>query len=200
MRRSPPAGLDPQGFWPTASQMESPNQDERPVQSVIDLVVVHNISLPPGLFGGDHVQQLFTNTLDPLAHPYFAQIAQLRVSAHFFIDRAGRTTQFVSTLRRAWHAGVSWLETGGMRRERCNDFSIGIELEGTDTDAFTYLQYSTLALLGEALHRSHPIAYWRGHCEIAPGRKTDPGPAFDWSRLMRDLPAVAWLRSGIAAG
>jgi N-acetyl-anhydromuramoyl-L-alanine amidase len=200
MSQSPQTGLDPQGFWPAASQIESPNQDERPAQSVVDLVIVHNISLPPGLFGGGHVRQLFTNTLDSQAHPYFAQVAHLRVSAHFFIDRAGRTTQFVSTLRRAWHAGVSCLDVGGMRRERCNDFSIGIELEGTDTDAFTDLQYSTLVLLGEVLHRSHPIAYWRGHSEIAPGRKTDPGPAFDWSRLMRDFPAVAQRRSSIAAG
>jgi N-acetyl-anhydromuramoyl-L-alanine amidase len=200
MKPGSPGGLDRQGFWSAALQIESPNQDERPAQAVVDLVVVHNISLPPGVFGGGQVQQLFTNTLDPLAHPYFAQIAALRVSAHFFIDRAGRTTQFVSTLRRAWHAGVSCLDAGGMRRERCNDFSIGIELEGTDTDAFTDLQYSTLVLLGEVLHHSHPIAYWRGHSELAPGRKTDPGPAFDWPRLMRDLPAVARLRGGAATG
>ena len=186
--------LDAQGFWPPAQRLDSPNQDPRPTDVTLDLVVVHNISLPPDQFGGQFVQQLFTNCLDPRAHPYFAQIASLRVSAHFLIDRRGQATQFVSTHCRAWHAGVSMLEVAGLRRTACNDFSIGIELEGTDTAGFTAAQYRTLGRLGRALHAAHSIRYWRGHSEIAPGRKTDPGPSFDWQRAERAYPAIGQSR------
>ena len=178
--------LDAQGFWPLANKVHSPNQDERPLGVQVDLVVVHNISLPPGIFGGPQVQQLFTNTLDTTEHPYFAQLAHLRVSAHFFINRKGVLTQFVSTYRRAWHAGVSCLEIEGSKRESCNDFSIGIELEGTDTTVFSEAQYQTIAHLARIINTTHPIAHWRGHNEIAPGRKTDPGPYFDWDRLLKE--------------
>jgi N-acetyl-anhydromuramoyl-L-alanine amidase len=197
-RRGPPlnAALDGQGFWPAALQVPSPNQDARPVSegAVIDLAVIHNISLPPGRFGGPHVSALFTNTLDAAAHPYFAGIAHLRVSAHFFIDRAGAVSQFVATTRRAWHAGVSCLTVDGMQRERCNDFSIGIELEGTDTEPFTDPQYAQLARLASVLMAAHPIAHWRGHSEIAPGRKTDPGPFFDWPRFVAEAHVPVHMR------
>ena len=147
----------------------------------IDVIVVHGISLPPGKFGGEAIARLFTNTLDPTAHPSFAAIAQLRVSAHFQIRRDGELVQFVGCNERAWHAGVSsW-----KGRERCNDFSIGIELEGTDAQAYAAAQYTMLARLVRALKRIYPIADLVGHSDIAPGRKTDPGPAFDWARLAR---------------
>jgi AmpD protein len=148
----------------------------------VSLVVVHGISLPPGRFGGDGIERLFTNTLDPHAHPYYATIAHLRVSAHFLVRRDGQVVQFVPCNLRAWHAGASsW-----RGRERCNDFSVGIELEGTDTRPYAARQYHRLARLVRALRRRYPIAHLVGHCDVAPGRKTDPGPAFDWKRL-RDL-------------
>jgi len=169
-------------WWPPARVLESPNQDARPARIEPELIVVHAISLPPGEFGGPHVAELFQNRLDPDAHPYFAQIADLRVSAHVLIDREGMATQFVPFSRRAWHAGVSqW-----RGRERCNDFSIGIELEGTDDDPFTPVQYAELArLIGWLRERFPAIApdALVGHCDIAPGRKTDPGPHFDWAHL-----------------
>lgn len=141
------------------------------------LVVVHAISLPPECFGGPGVAQLFTNTLDPAAHPYYAGIADLKVSAHFFIRRDGELLQFVSADERAWHAGVSsW-----RGQERCNDFSIGIELEGCDTMAFELVQYEKLADLLAALQARYPVREVVGHSDIAPGRKTDPGPYFDWA-------------------
>jgi len=146
----------------------------------IDLLVIHNISLPPGVFGGDAIVDLFTNQLDPAAHPFFAEIAGLRVSAHLLIRRDGEAIQFVAFDERAWHAGVSsW-----NGRERCNDFSIGIELEGTDDEPFTIAQYAKLISITQRLQRAWPLSAATGHSEIAPDRKTDPGPFFDW-RLFR---------------
>jgi AmpD protein len=144
---------------------------------------VHGISLPPGEFGGDAIERLFTNRLDPSGHPYFASIASLKVSAHFLIRRDGELAQFVGCNERAWHAGVSsW-----RGRERCNDYSVGIELEGTDDIPYAAAQYTKLARVVRALRRAYPIAEVVGHNDVAPGRKTDPGPAFDWARLRRLL-------------
>ena len=164
--------VDTAGWVAAAAQIASPNCDARPRGVLPSLVVVHGISLPPGTFGGDGVVRLFTNTLDAARHPYYATIAQLRVSAHFFIRRDGALIQFVPCTARAWHAGVSsW-----RGRERCNDFSIGIELEGTDDIAYTSAQYAVLAALLKALKRRYPIEAAVGHSDVAPGRKTDPGP------------------------
>ena len=140
--------------------------------------MIHNISLPPGKFGGGYVQQLFTGQIDLTEHPWFENLKGLRVSAHFLIERDGHITQFVSCFDRAWHAGESQFET----RTRCNDFSIGIELEGTDDEPYTDPQYTSLALLTGALRKAFPLKAVRGHCHIAPIRKTDPGASFDWSR------------------
>ena len=167
------------GWLPGVRIVVSPNQDVRPEGCVVDTIIIHNISLPPERFSGDAVERLFTNRLDPLAHPYFETIAALRVSAHFFLRRDGSLLQFVATDRRAWHAGVSRLQT----RERCNDFSIGIELEGSDLRPFTQAQYRRLASLLRRLARRHPLRLIAGHSDVAPGRKTDPGPFFDWGRL-----------------
>jgi AmpD protein len=157
----------------------SPNFNERPTDSDISLLVIHNISLPPGQFGTPFVADLFLNQLDLQADPWFKEHLQgLTVSAHFVIDRTGHITQYVSCDARAWHAGVS--QHAG--REQCNDFSIGIELEGTDTLAYTTAQYTALAALTACLRARYPLTAVRGHCDIAPGRKTDPGPAFDWDR------------------
>jgi AmpD protein len=173
--------VDRAGKVRAAVQLSSPNCDDRPPGTEITLLVVHNISLPPGKFGGTAIAELFTNRLDPGAHPYFATIRQLRVSAHFLIGRDGTLTQFVSCERRAWHAGASsW-----RGREQCNDFSIGVELEGTDTLDYETPQYRVLARLTRALRRRYPIADLAGHQDIAPGRKTDPGPTFDWARFRR---------------
>lgn len=172
------------GWLSAAQHMVSPNYDARSTESVIDLLVVHGISLPPGEFGGEHIAELFTNRLDPDAHPYFAEIAHLRVSAHLLIRRDGALCQFVPFTRRAWHAGVSYFDG----REACNDFSIGIELEGTDTQAYTDAQYAQLAATIQIIMANYPgITPSRivGHSDIAPGRKTDPGPAFDWHKLKR---------------
>jgi N-acetyl-anhydromuramoyl-L-alanine amidase len=177
--------IDAHGYATRARQVESPNCDERPAPVAISLIVVHGISLPPGEFDGDHIERLFTNRLDPSAHPYFATIAALRVSAHFLVRRDGELLQFVSCLRRAWHAG----ESSWRGRERCNDFSIGIELEGTDDLPYTAAQYAMLARLARALRRRYPIDDVAGHSDVAPGRKTDPGPTFDWERLGRLLAA-----------
>lgn len=168
------------GWWQPAQRIESPNCDERPAGEAVSLAVVHAISLPPAHFGSDDIARLFTNTLDPAAHPYFAGIHTLRVSAHFLIRRDGAVLQFVSCNARAWHAGVSsW-----QGRERCNDFSIGIELEGCDELPFEAIQYERLVeLLGE-LRVQYPIRAVLGHSDIAPGRKTDPGPCFEWGRLL----------------
>ena len=157
----------------------SPNRDARPPGTAIDLLVVHSISLPPGEYGGPAIEALFLNRLDPAGHPYFATIADLRVSAHFLVRRDGVLVQFVPCAERAWHAGASaW---GG--RSRCNDFSIGVELEGADDAPFDDPQYATLAALTKALAAVYPLADAVGHSDIAPGRKTDPGPFFDWARF-----------------
>ena len=154
----------------------SPTCDERPEGSAIELLVVHNISLPPGEFGGTAIAELFGNRLDCARPPFFADLVDLHVSAPFLDDRSGAITQFVSCDERAWHAGVSSFEGRG----RCNDFSIGIELEGTDQLPFEDAQYVALARLTDALREAHPLRAVRGHSDIAPGRKTDPGPHFDW--------------------
>lgn len=162
----------------------SPNADRRPpVREGVCLIVIHTISLPPNRFGGDAVERLFTNTLDPNAHPFYREIHHLRVSAHYFIRRNGELIQFVPPEMRAWHAGASsW-----RGRERCNDFSIGIELEGGDTLPFEHVQYEVLAHLLAELCGRFPIQGVTGHSDIAPGRKTDPGPYFSWGRLRRLL-------------
>jgi len=167
------------GWLQGVEHKPSANADQRPAGEQPSLLVIHNISLPPGCFGGGEIADFFTNCLDFEAHPFFREIEGLRVSAHLLIDRDGGVTQFVSFLDRAWHAGVSSFEG----RERCNDFSIGIELEGTDTLPYSDIQYRVLARVTRALMRAYPaIVPPRicGHSDIAPGRKTDPGEAFDW--------------------
>jgi AmpD protein len=170
--------LDAAGRLGAARFLASPNCDARPPGELVTLLVIHSISLPPGRLSGDAVADLFSNRLDVSAHPYFAELAGLRVSAHFFIRRRGEVIQFVPCSKRAWHAGVSsW-----KGRERCNDFSIGIELEGAEAIPFTAAQYRVLARLTRVLRAVYPIADIAGHADIAPGRKTDPGPCFDWPR------------------
>ena len=172
-----------EGLLPGTRYIASPNCDERPA-GPIDLVVIHNISLPPGDFGGAWIVDLFTNRLDPAAHPYFETISDLKVSSHFLIRRDGEVIQFVPCSKRAWHAGASnWCG-----REHCNDFSIGIELEGCDDQPFEDAQYAKLVELISALKRVYPIRDVVGHSDIAPGRKTDPGPCFDWSRIRQVVP------------
>ncbi|ANJ67909.1 N-acetyl-anhydromuranmyl-L-alanine amidase [Halothiobacillus diazotrophicus] len=166
--------------------VHSPHCDDRPPDMAMTLVVIHGISLPPEQFGGPAIEQLFLGQLDPAGHPYFAEIAGLRVSAHLLIRRDGSMVQFVPFTRRAWHAGESRLGD----RTRCNDFSIGIELEGTDTHPYTSVQYDQLTQVLAALKQRYPsLRDVRGHSAIAPGRKTDPGPAFDWGRLANYLPS-----------
>ncbi len=178
-----------EGLMSGCKQIASPNCGPRDGAEV-ELLVIHNISLPPGEFGTGRIEQLFTNCLPPDAHPYFREIASLRVSSHLLIDRAGALTQFVPFHRQAWHAGQSSFRG----RERCNEFSIGIEVEGTDHEPFTDAQYESLREVTLALFRSYPglnadrIA---GHSDIAPGRKTDPGPRFDWKRYLAGLPAAS---------
>ena len=175
--------LDARGFANLARQVRSPNHDARPAGTAVSLLVVHGISLPPGEYGGDGITRLFTNRLDPRAHPYYAAIAGMKVSSHFLIRRDGELIQFVGCFERAWHAGTSaW-----KGREHCNDFSVGIELEGADDTAYAAAQYTMLARLIRLLRRAFPINDIVGHADIAPGRKTDPGPAFDWARLRRLL-------------
>ena len=156
----------------------SPNCDERPAGGAIDLVVIHTISLPPGEFGGAGIVELFTNRLQPDAHASYAAIAGMKVSAHFLIRRDGGLIQFVPCAKRAWHAG----ESSWKGRTRCNDFSIGIEMEGTEEVPFTAAQYRRLAVLTRVLQARYPIRDIAGHSDVAPGRKTDPGPYFDWAR------------------
>jgi AmpD protein len=173
--------IDVHGVATPAHQIASPNRDARPPGAEITLLVVHGISLPPGEFGGNGIVDLFTNCLDPRAHPYYATIGSLAVSAHFLIRRDGTLIQFVACAERAWHAGASaW-----KGRARCNDYSIGVELEGADEIPYAAAQYAMLARLAKALRRRYPIADIVGHSDIAPGRKSDPGPAFDWARLQR---------------
>ncbi len=174
-----PWTLDAEGWVTAARRVPSPNCDDRPAGEAIVLVVIHNISLPPGEFGGAAIEALFTNRLDPAAHPYYASLKDLRVSAHFLIRRDGELIQFVPCSKRAWHAGEScW-----RGRQRCNDFSLGIELEGSDDLPFTDAQYAVLAELLAALRTAYPLEAAAGHSDIAPGRKTDPGPYFDWGRV-----------------
>lgn len=180
-------GFDAHGWHSAATRIASPNHDARPAGAAVELVVLHNISLPPGCFDGDAITALFTNTLDCDTHPYYAALRGMQVSAHFLIRRDGTLIQYVPGAARAWHAGASrW-----RGRERCNDFSIGIELEGSDSTAFETAQYARLGPLLQDIGRSYPIRGIAGHSDIAPGRKTDPGPHFDWSRI--DLAALGWL-------
>lgn len=174
-----PLLLAEDGWLQDVRHVPSPNCDERPADLLPELLVVHAISLPPEQFGGPGVEALFTNTLEPAAHPYYASIQHLRVSAHFFIRRDGELVQFVSTRQRAWHAGVSCWQG----RERCNDFSLGVELEGSDSQPFEAAQYAQLQRLSRCLARHYPLRAIQGHSDIAPGRKTDPGPFFEWRRL-----------------
>jgi AmpD protein len=175
-----------EGWLEGVRHVQSPNHDERPNPEDISLIVVHGISLPPGEFGGDGVERLFTNKLPEGAHPYYDTIRHLRVAAHAFIRRGGEVIQFVPFHRRAWHAGVSEYQGRAM----CNDFSVGIELEGTDNLPYTDDQYRQLASLIRALCAHYPSLSTKriaGHSDIAPGRKTDPGPCFEWTRLRRLL-------------
>jgi AmpD protein len=173
-------------WHPGASVVPSPNFDQRPEGVSIDLIVIHSISLPPGQYGGKGIEQLFTNQLNADEHPYYAQIAGLRVSSHFLIKRDGALVQFVPVAQRAWHAGVSnW-----QGRERCNDFSIGIELEGDDGTPFEPAQYQTLQALLKSLVGLWPIKAITSHAHIAPVRKTDPGPYFDWNWLRQVCPQL----------
>ena len=181
-------GLWAGGWYRFARPLDSPNFGPRPAQAVVDLIVLHSISLPPGQYGGEQVQQLFTNTLDWSAHPYFRRIEGLQVSAHFYIRRGGELWQFVSCDQRAWHAGASsW-----RGRDNCNDDSVGIELEGLEGEAFEPAQYEALEVLCAALAQHYPVRHVAGHEHIAPGRKQDPGSGFDWARLQRSL---GWDRS-----
>lgn len=170
--------LDANGFVQQATQLSSPNFDARPANE-ISLIVIHNISLPPSQYGGTGIIELFTNCLNPNEHPYYAEIYTRKVSSHFLIRRDGTLIQFVSTLQRAWHAGASQWQG----RERCNDFSVGIELEGSDFEAFKAAQYKTLNALIKTLKTTYPIQHIVGHSDIAPGRKTDPGPFFEWEKI-----------------
>ena len=182
---TPAATLWHEGWYAHARHQASPNFGPRPEAAAIDLVVLHSISLPPGEYGGPQVLQLFNNTLDWNAHPYFQGIRGLQVSAHFFIRRGGELWQCVSCDARAWHAGQSSYRG----RASCNDDSIGIELEGLEGRDFEAAQYETLAGLCAALAQRYPIQWVAGHEHIAPGRKQDPGPGFDWAQLQRSL---AW--------
>ena len=184
----PPAPFEiaADGWSSSVTRINSPNFDTRPELTTINLLVIHNISLPPGQFTGSCVQDLFCNQLDTSTHPYFEQLRGLRVSAHFFIRRDGGIWQFVSCHNRAWHAGISSF----MGCAQCNDFSIGIELEGTDEVPFTQTQYVVLARLTHALKKRYPLQNVVGHQHIAPGRKTDPGTFFDWDKYQK-----LWLMS-----
>lgn len=162
---------------------DSPHFDARPAGAVPELLVVHSISLPPGRYDGDAVERLFLGRIDAGSGPALAHLAGRRVSAHLYIARDGALTQFVSLLDRAWHAGVSSFDG----RDRCNDFSIGVELAGCDADGYTPAQYRRLRALVALIARALPLRAIRGHCEIAPGRKTDPGPLFDWREIPRDI-------------
>jgi AmpD protein len=171
--------INSNGICSEAKFIASPNIDVRPNAEDISLIVIHNISLPPNQYGRNGVIELFTNQLNPDEHPYYAEIAHLKVSSHFFIRRDGELIQFASCNDRAWHAGTSnW-----QGRERCNDFSIGIELEGSDFETFEPMQYETLETLIASIKVRYPIEAIAGHSDIAPGRKTDPGPYFNWSRI-----------------
>jgi AmpD protein len=171
------------GWYRFARRADSPNFGARPEGTQIDLIVVHSISLPPGHYGGDEVQQLFCNTLDWDAHPYFQTLRGLKVSAHFYIRRGGELWQFVSCDQRAWHAGAS----SHQGRDNCNDFSIGIELEGLEGQPFEPSQYEALSALSAAIAQAYPVRHMAGHEHIAPGRKGDPGDGFNWAAVRRSL-------------
>ena len=175
--------VDESGLVAGIRHIRSPNCDERPPGTAIELLVIHNISLPPGEFGGSGIVDFFTNKLDSGAHAYYREIAGIKVSAHFLIRRDGELIQFVPCDRRAWHAG----ESNWCGRARCNDFTIGVELEGADDIPFEDAQYEALAKLACALKARYPIQDIVGHSDIAPGRKTDPGPRFDWTRFRQML-------------
>ncbi len=176
-------GLWDGGWYRYARRLDSPNFGPRPAQAVVDLILIHSISLPPGRYGGDEVQRLFTNTLDWDAHPYFKSIEGLQVSAHFYIRRQGELWQFVDGDQRAWHAGASCYRG----RDNCNDHSIGIELEGLEGETFEDAQYETLASLCAALGQRYAVQHVAGHEHVAPGRKADPGPGFSWRTLQQAL-------------
>lgn len=171
------------GWYRHARHLHSPNFGPRPADSAVDLLVLHSISLPPGVYGGNQVQALFTNTLDWSAHPYFQTIQGMQVSSHFYIQRQGELWQFVSCDDRAWHAGVSHYRG----RDNCNNDSIGIEFEGLEGDTFEAAQYETLQALVGAITLRYPIQHIAGHEHIAPGRKNDPGAGMDWALLQRSL-------------
>lgn len=176
------------GWWSGARRCRSPNAGARPDGTAIDLLLVHSISLPPGSFGGDAIERLFTNRLDWDAHPYYREIRGLKVSAHFLVRRDGALVQFVSCDERAWHAGASsW-----RGRANCNDYSIGVELEGLEGGAFEASQYEALVDLARQLARRYPIVSIAGHEHVAPGRKKDPGAAFDWPRVRAALADLGW--------
>jgi len=174
--------LDKQGWIGAADWRISPNKDVRPDEVKPDLLVIHHISLPPGEFASQNIVRFFQNTLDPYAHPYFSEIANQKVSSHFLITRTGELIQFVSTQERAWHAGAS----NFMGRESCNDFSIGVELEGDGDTPFENVQYQSLAKLVQKLELAHPNLQFAGHSDIAPDRKTDPGKCFDWEKFQKE--------------
>jgi len=178
--------IDAEGYLASARYIASPNRDERPDQNDISLLVIHAISLPPEEFSGTGVIELFTNQLNPHAHPYYQTLTELKVSSHFFIRRDGEIIQFVPCFLRAWHAGASsW-----QGRACCNDFSIGIELEGSDSQPFEPQQYIRLIKLTQALQATYPIRDIAGHADIAPQRKTDPGPHFDWQGYREALGTI----------
>ena len=173
----------PEGWLQGARRVASANFDERPAGSDVSLVLLHSISLPPGEYGGEAIERLFTNRLDPEAHPYFRQVAALKVSSHFLVRRDGELVQFVPVALRAWHAGASsW-----RGRSRCNDFSVGIELEGSDDSAFEAAQYARLRELIHTLRAHHPLKDIAAHSDVAPERKSDPGTGFDWRGLLSNL-------------
>lgn len=192
MKRPPEDALWSGGWYRFARRLDSPNFGPRPPDAAVDLLVIHSISLPPGEYGGDHVQALFTNALDWDAHPYFQSIRGLQVSSHFYVRRGGELWQFVSCDDRAWHAGQSsW-----QGRANCNDFSVGVELEGLEGAAFEPAQYEALAGLCAAVAQRYPVRHIAGHEHVAPGRKHDPGAGFDWPQLRRSL---GWPDASFAA-
>jgi AmpD protein len=175
--------LNSQGWFSGVRKVPSPNFDARPSRMPISLLIIHSISLPPNEFGGNGVSQLFTNTLNPDEHPYYEQLRGVKVSSHFFIRRNGEIVQYVSCLYRAWHAGLSrW-----QGRTRCNDFSLGIEMEGSDFVPYTDAQYLSLSYLTRRLQRAYRFSDITGHSDVAPQRKTDPGPYFEWARYLKSL-------------
>jgi AmpD protein len=171
------------GWYRWAQRLDSPHFGSRPAATPVTLGVIHCISLPPDQYGAHHIEQFFMGQLDVAAHPYFQTISDLKVSAHFLVKRNGDLIQFVSVDDRAWHAGVSEF----MGQANCNDFSVGIELEGNDSSAFEMAQYDTLFALSQSLQTHYPIGHWVGHSEIAPNRKTDPGSGFEWNRFHKAL-------------